>query len=196
MDPKSEIRRVKAKSRNGLPPDVKRRYDEEIVSRVARHPFFARCEILFCYAACKGEVDLSRLMEIAWQGGKRVAVPRVRAKEDCAKEHSPNEMDFFEIQSFSELSPGYAGILEPMQGKIPMEVKQGESVLVLLPGLAFDKAGNRLGYGKGFYDKYLERHPMFYTMGITYSMQCVETLPADSHDRRVQAVMTELGDFM
>lgn len=211
MDPKREIRRIKAQLRNDLPADLRRRHDGEIVSRVARHPFFVTCGILLCYVACRGEVDLSRLMEIAWQAGKRVAVPRVRAdqeisrevpKEARAREISLNpilvnhEMDFYEIQSFSELSPGYAGILEPMQGKILVEVKQGESVLALLPGLAFDKAGNRLGYGKGFYDRYLEQNPGFYTMGIAYSVQCEKTLPTSPHDRKVQAVMTELGDFM
>lgn len=211
MDPKLEIRRVKAKSRNDLPADLRRRHDGEIVSRVARHPFFLDCGTLFCYVACKGEVDLSHLMEIAWQAGKRVAVPRVRAgqvisrevsKEAGAREISLNpilanhEMDFFEIHSFSELSPGYAGILEPSQGESPIGINKGEKVLVLLPGLAFDRSGNRLGYGKGFYDRYLERHPKFYTMGTAYSMQCEETLPTSPHDKKVQAVMTELGDFM
>lgn len=184
MEPKSEIRRSKRALRKALPSDVRQRYSEQIALRVTLHPLFARCEFLFCYMACKEEVDLTLLMKAAWKSGKRVAVPRVL---------SEGEMEFFEIHGFDELSPGYAGILEPMPNKIPVEVRDGQNVLVLLPGLAFDREGNRLGYGKGFYDRYLERHPSYHTMGIAFSTQCEEKLPATPHDEKVDLIMTEKG---
>lgn len=169
-----------------LPESVRTCYSEQIVSHVMQHPFFQECDTVCCYVACKGEADLSGLMDAAWKLGKQVAVPRVLDKET---------MEFFVIHSLQELSPGAFGILEPHRAVTPWYARAGEKVLILLPGLAFDQAGNRLGYGRGFYDRYLHAHSDFHahTMGIAFSVQCVADIPAQPHDQKVEIVMTEKG---
>lgn len=186
MEPKSEIRRIAQNARTALPESVRRRYSEQIVMQIMRHPFFQDCDTVCCYVACRGEADVSLLMDAAWAAGKQVAVPKVLIKE---------EMDFFVIRSRQELSAGSFGILEPIHHEYSWTAKAEERVLVLLPGLAFDRKGNRLGYGKGFYDRYLSAHPSYHTMGIAFSVQCMEQLPAQPHDQKVEILITEKGIY-
>lgn len=186
MEPKSEIRRIAKQARMALPESLRTCYSEQIVSHVIRHPFFQECDTVCCYVACKGEATLSSLMNAAWAAGKQVAVPKVLTEEN---------MDFFVIHSLQELSAGAFGILEPMCKERPWSAKAEERVLVLLPGLAFDREGNRLGYGKGFYDRYLKAHPSYHTIGIAFSVQCMEHIPAQPHDRKAEVLITEKGIY-
>lgn len=171
------------------------------------HPLFQSAREIYCYASFRGEVETGRLMEEAWKSGKRVALPRVRDK---------GQMDFYYIDSLLELSCGYQGILEPAKdtsrialpgAKRPSgkagrrnnaqaDSAKSAETLIILPGAAFDREGNRLGYGKGFYDRYLRAHPGCGRIGLAYSVQCMEKIPADPHDFCVEAVITEKGNFM
>lgn len=186
MERKSEIRRIARQARTALPKSLRACYSEQIVSHVIGHPFFQECDTVCCYVACKEEADLSLLMDAAWAAGKQVAVPKVLTDE---------EMEFFAIHSREELSPGFFGIFEPTNPQIPWSAKTGEQVLVLLPGLAFDREGNRLGYGRGFYDRYLRAHPSYHTIGIAFSVQCMEQIPAQPHDQRAEIVINEKGIY-
>lgn len=117
--------------------------------------------------------------------GKKVAVPKVIVD---------NFMKFYYIDSLKSLTPGAYGILEPEA--YPQREACKEHALVILPGVAFDRQGNRIGYGKGFYDNYLSTHPQYHRIGLAFSAQCVDFIPADCHDIRVEAVITEKGNYI
>lgn len=201
LETKRQIRTRALKRRRALTEDLRDRYSQKIRSLTVMHPLFQSAREIYCYASLPDEVWTAGLMDEAWKLGKRVAVPRVTDE---------GKMDFFYIESPAELSPGYYGILEPAQDvgrlALPKSISKsgmhpnsaiGESqALVLLPGAAFDKKGNRIGYGKGFYDRYLHRFPKCRRIGLAYSIQCVEEIPAEPLDTGVEAVITEKGNYM
>ena len=126
---------------------------------------------MYCYVDYEKEVGTRVIIEQAWKRGKRVAVPKVEGKE----------MKFFYVQSFEELKSGYKGILEPMNGVLA----DASSALVILPAVAVDQEGYRLGYGGGYFDRYLEAHPQYETVALAFEMQVVKFLPREGFDRRV-----------
>ena len=98
-------------------------------------------------------------------------------------------MEFYEISDFSQLEEGCFHVMEPVESC-------GESVvpeLILIPGVVFDGQGNRAGYGKGFYDRYLTAHPECVRAGIAYRMQVTGQIPAEPQDVRMQYLVTEHG---
>lgn len=199
LETKKEIRRNSLEKRKGLPGGIRQKYSHMITERVLCHPFFQCADMIFCYVAFREEVDTEELIHTALKMGKTVAVPKV---------HGENQMNFYKIHSLTELMPGYQGIMEPKTenpeqwkineikpGLADAGAKTGKRAVMLLPGAAFDKAGNRIGYGGGFYDTYLQKYPCFYKIGLAFSVQCVKEIPAENHDIRVDLIMTELGEF-
>ena len=87
----------------------------------------------------------------------------------------------------AELSEGYYWISEP-----PAERQAaGSNVLVIMPGVAFDRRGGRIGYGKGFYDSYLGKHPEYRRIALAYEIQCLDLIPSEEHDIRPECIITE-----
>lgn len=201
LETKRQIRTRVLKRRRALTDDVRDRYNQKILSLTVMHPLFQSAREIYCYASLPDEVSTAGLMDEAWKAGKRVAVPRVTDE---------GKMDFFYIESLAELSPGYYGISEPAlnvgrlalpepvskTGIYPDSDVEESRTLILLPGAAFDKKGNRIGYGKGFYDRYLHRFPKCRRIGIAYSLQCVDEILAEPFDISVEAVITEKGNYM
>ncbi len=137
------------------------------------------------YAAIRGEVDTLPLIEAARAAGKRVAFPRARRSEET--------LTFYEVESEVELSPGAFGVPEPAEDdsrRLPID----QLSLLIVPGIAFDRRGHRLGFGGGFYDRLLgaSRLP---SVGLAYAWQIHDALPAGDHDRGVDIVVTETGWF-
>ncbi|RQD64695.1 MAG: 5-formyltetrahydrofolate cyclo-ligase [Desulfonatronovibrio sp. MSAO_Bac4] len=137
------------------------------------------------YLPIKNEVDTKPLIENLLQTGKKIYAPR------CSQEHS-GCMDFYMLSDLSELSPGYCGIAEPCSNSSALYVNTGPSVCIL-PGLAFDHQGQRLGYGHGFFDRYLRElpGPKPLLIGFAYDFQVVDALPGDDWDVPVDAVITD-----
>lgn len=131
------------------------------------------------------EADTQRLLAVALLAGREVFVPR------CL---SGREMGFFRIFRMEDLKPGRFGILEPDPARCPpMEVEEGfDGALCLAPGVAFDAGGFRLGYGKGYYDRFLAGKKIV-CVGLCYRELVLERLPADEHDQRVGFLATEDG---
>lgn len=137
------------------------------------------------YLPIKNEVDTRFLIESLIEAGKKIYAPR------CSQEHN-RRMDFYEVSDLSDLSPGYCGIAEPCSNSSKLYVNTGPSVCIL-PGLAFDLKGQRLGYGQGFFDRYLSElpGPKPLLIGFAYDFQVVDALPGDKWDIPVDAVVTE-----
>lgn len=177
MEPKREIRRRILQERANIEEERWIRDTDRIASAVIRHPWFEVEKDLYIYADCQGEVGTGRIMEEAFQRGKNVWVPRVTG----------NTMHFYRIRGMEELRPGTYGILEPTG----TEAADGEHGLMVMPGVAFDEERRRVGYGGGFYDRYLEYHRNLRRMAIAFEFQIVDRVPCEEHDVCPEVLITE-----
>ncbi len=183
---KKELRKAYSKKRNQMEPEKRAAASEKICQWVFANKRFKTAKTVFVYASYKSEVETKEIIQGALRQGKRVAVPKVQG----------NEMFFYEIHSWEELFPGYQGILEPqIDGKEP--VVPADSDVMLLPGTVFDRKGNRIGYGGGYYDRYLERigeHYGYkpYLIALSFASQiCPKKLPTGEHDKKMDCILTE-----
>lgn len=138
------------------------------------------------FVALPTEVDTVPMIERALKEGKRVLVPRVDHLEN-------KELKLYEIRDLqTDLSPGTMGIREPDPAR-SREAKASEADCILVPGLAFDRNGRRLGRGAAFYDKFLSSlRPDLPKAGLAFSFQVFPEIPYESHDRTVDIVITEV----
>lgn len=166
--------------RQSLLPEKERAASEKICSYVCSLPEYKEADVIYCYVDYNHEVFTWPIMERAMKDGKRVAVPRVDGKD----------MDFYYITAQADLEPGYFGIREPKTGLLKAIE---EEALFLMPGVAFDRAHHRVGYGGGFYDRYLEKHPKLRTVALAYECQMFEAVPFEEFDIRPSVLITEVG---
>lgn len=157
--------------------------EEEIETRSARlaRLFFAseayqKAKTIYGYLPYNQEVRTVPMLERALKDGKKVAVPKVYGEE----------MKFLYLDDLNAVAKGYAGIPEPIADE---PVAQDETALVLMPGLAFDPQGHRIGYGGGFYDKFLAAEPNHPTLALCYEFQMLPKLDVEDHDIPVDTVL-------
>ena len=144
-----------------------------------------RAKTVFLYAAFKGEVDLFPLANRLWQEDFCVCFPRCLPKK--------KSMDFWQVRSADELVVGAFGICEPnVAFCVPAPVPD----LLIVPGISFDKQGFRLGYGGGFYDRYLADKTPPFCVAAAFFCQITENLPHEVWDKSVQALVTEKNEIM
>ena len=137
---------------------------------------YQKAQTIYGYLPYNQEVRTVPMLEAALADGKRVAVPKVYG----------DEMKFLYLTDLSQVSKGYAGIPEPIADG---PIAQDETALVLMPGLVFDPQGHRIGYGGGFYDKFLSQEPQHPTVALCYDFQVVEQLETESFDIPVDLVL-------
>ena len=178
---KKSLRAQSRRFRERLEPERKAAMDAEIVRRLASLKEYRAAPVLYTYVSKQLEVDTLRLIERAAADGKRVAVPR------CIPETL--EMQFYEINSVSDLAPGCYGVLEPVEGRC-RPARSFRDALCIVPGLSFDSQGYRLGYGKGYYDRFLSDF-CGATVGLCYSGCTRWNLPHGYFDRPVNVLITE-----
>lgn len=156
--------------------------DRQIFERLLSIGEAERSELILAYVSSPIEVDTRRFIEYTLRKGKKVALPV------CGEE--TNEMSFYLIESLDRLVPGkYKGIPEPDQS-VCQKCEVDEKTVCIVPGLSFDKNGYRLGFGKGYYDRFLCEHSVF-TIGLCYEECISESLPVENHDKPVSVVVTE-----
>ncbi len=178
---KTELRQKYRSLRQAMTPEIKNKKDEEIAAQVRRLWQYKRNDVLLVYVSTPIEVDTHRIIRRALEDGKRVAVPR------CIPD--TRQMEFYYIDSLDELEPGSFGVLEPLPNSDRL-YKEQEGGLCLVPAFSYDWRGFRLGYGKGYYDRFLS-HFEGNMVGICYS-DCVQrTLPHGRYDRPVELLVTE-----
>ena len=136
---------------------------------------YRQAKTIYGYLPYNQEVRTVPILEQALADGKRVAVPKVYG----------SEMKFIYLTDLTQVATGYAGIPEPVadgpEGDDP-------TALVLMPGMAFTKEGHRIGYGGGFYDKFLAEEPDHPTIALCYDFQMVDELPTEEFDVPVDCV--------
>lgn len=151
----------------------------QIFEQLITVPEFKRADRIYTYVSMDNEIDTIMFIDYSLSLEKRVFVPRVSGKD----------MEFYEISDISELNPGYMGIYEPdINGKEPDYSRTG---FMCMPGLAFDKGYNRIGYGGGFYDRYLSVENKLYKAALAYEAQLLESIPAQDGDVRPDMIVTE-----
>lgn len=176
METKAEIRRRIIQLRNGLSEENRRKSSFLVTERILGHQWFYLADTILGFVSYGTEIDTSDLLKEALRQGKKVYVPRVEG----------DVMNFYRISSMEELTIGYKGIPEPDGTSECFSYKQelADKQLLLMPGVAFDMQRNRIGYGKGFYDKFLSDKPQLQlrSIAIGYGCQMVEQIPAEECD--------------
>jgi len=179
-NPKAEFRRM-LKARETRSDAAA---DRVITNRVVAHKWYQSAACVMLYLSIGHEVDTSGLLDHALNAGKRVFVPR------C---HADGIMDVVEIFGRDDLQSGMFGISEPKPHL--SKANPHELDLVIVPAMAFDRGKNRLGRGKGYYDRFLEQASRAKTIGICRSDRLFDTVPFEEHDRKMDALITEYEIF-
>ena len=138
---------------------------------------FQKARRIFCYASLPGEVDTFYLMKEVLVADKILALPKVHGQ--C--------MIFYRVDDLDSLQRGYMGIREPSDSAEVVSPGQGD--LMIMPGLAFDRQKHRIGYGGGFYDKYLERYPEGFTAAFALDFQILDELEYEDTDIRPDQII-------
>lgn len=185
---KNRIRQEVLKRRNAMTLEERDRSDESILEQLLDLKAFEACTDILLYASYGSEADTVRLTEyLLPMPGKKIYMPKVTGQE---------EMEFYEIRSLSDLRKGYKGIPEPEGKSSRYEYREGSEPLMIMPGVAFDRDRNRIGYGKGFYDRYLAKFPQLLekTIAICHACQLVaESIPAENTDRKPQRIVVGIN---
>lgn len=191
VDPASGIQKSLRKEtlakRDRLSETERLQYSRQILKKVTALPEYQTADWILAYASFRSEVDTKELIDRALADRKRVLLPKVEG----------SEMRFWEIRSREELKEGFRGIMEPEpdEKQIPeKDAFRGQKVMMWMPGAAFDAKRNRIGYGGGYYDRYLAGMPEceLCTAALGFSCQIIEEIPVQRHDIAPDLVITEM----
>ena len=169
------------KKRRTLTETEIRQGSDKILRSLYGLPQYLDAKTVYTYIGCKGEVQTDALILRALRDGKKVAVPKVLG----------DVMEFYYISGLGELAPGMMGIPEPEPRDENLAVE--EDALMIMPGLAFSRTGGRVGFGGGYYDKYLAAHPDLVKAAIAFSWQIFDEVPVDANDIPVPVIVTDEG---
>lgn len=164
--------------------------DIEEKSALIREKILAFKEIetarnIFIYANFRSEVETMTLISELMKKEKAISLPKTDPAE--------NRMDAVRIENISEdLVPGYCDIPEPRQEIVTSNLTEPQNIdIVILPGSVFDERGGRMGYGGGFYDRFVEKIPFVIRIGLAFEEQVVDEVPLQPHDELVDFIVTE-----
>jgi 5-formyltetrahydrofolate cyclo-ligase len=181
---KSTIRRELLAVRDNLGLESRREKSVLIAARLKEQQEYQAAGTVLFYVSFRSEVATLGMITSALKEGKRVFVPKVDRKA--------HRLKIYEISDPArDLESGYMGIYEPVEG-FTHAVDPAEADLVVLPGVGYDVAGRRLGYGGGYYDRLLETlKGGTGLIGLAFDAQVVEEIPSEEHDRKVSKIITE-----
>lgn len=178
---KKRIREKILSRRDREPEGLRRKKSRKIKKRLFSLKEFKKAHTILFYYSKGSEVETREMMEEALRKGKRVLLPKVRGREIYLGEITDLEKD---------VEKGSFGVLEPKETSKKTTPKGID--LVILPGIAFGLKGERIGYGKGYYDHFLKKIPKKIPLiGLAYGFQVIKNISGKKHDRRVSKVITE-----
>lgn len=179
---KARLRSVYRKKRDELGLDIRAELDNRIYLSLISLREYKEADTVLAYSSIGSEVSTRRIISRVLDDNKLLALPR------CAEGF---RLEFYYISSVSQLERGAFGILQPVSGLKRLEKPEG---LCIVPGLCFDRSGFRLGYGKGYYDRFL---PEFkgVSAGLCRSGFLLDSLPHNDTDCRVDMIITDNGMF-
>ena len=177
MTAKQQIRKKYKTLRNEMSNSEVREKSDQICKRIISIELFQNAEKILAYAPLGNEVDIRLVIEEGWKQNKHIAFPKVFG----------DTMKYFEISDFSELEEGTFHVMEPKEDH-PID---WSDALVLVPGVAFDRKKNRMGYGKGYYDRFFEGKSGCIELGVAYELQVAEQLTTEENDLPMSYLVTE-----
>lgn len=176
---KNEVR-LQMKSRLAvLTPKEHHDLNQRLYSKFLKLKAVKEINYIMAYYSVRNEVETVSIINYLLDIGKTVALPVCTPERDLKAAI---------INNLSELQPASFGLMEP--GPEAVLLDYDELKLVIIPGVAFDEKGNRLGHGAGYYDRFLSKTPNAFKLGLAYDFQVVQALPAERHDIKINGILT------
>lgn len=181
---KKNIREEIIDKRNNLILDIKQNYDSLIFEEIINSEIYKKSKKIFTYISFGSEVDTIKLINYSFSNNKEVYVPKINKQT--------KDMIALKIHNFNNMSVDKWGIIEP---KSVDKANIGTDFdLIIMPGIAFDKQGNRIGYGGGYYDKYISKlNNASNLLALAYDFQIIQDIESESHDIKVDFILTNKG---
>lgn len=180
---KKQLRHEARKMLKLIPASVKKEMEQQMTGWLFNSSWWKESRVIGITVSTAYEWDTKKIIQQGWREGKVIAVPKCQP--------TVGGLDFRKLQHFSELECVYQDLWEPSVQKTT-EIKKDEIELMLVPGLLFDKKGYRIGYGGGYYDRYLIGFAKE-TLAIASEKQIIESIPVDRYDLPVKHIVTEKG---
>ena len=178
---KQALRRRMRACRNALSPQQQAELSESLLRTLCSWLRYQQAPLIAPYVSMPSEADTHALLQQVLADGKQLVVPRCLSKETMA---------FYQLESLTQLEPGAYGILEPKtECRLITQFPPGS--ICIVPGLAFDRHGGRLGYGAGYYDRFLSAHPELIPVGYCSEAFVLPKVPMEATDCRMQYLLTE-----
>ncbi len=182
---KQEIRKITEKIRSEIPLEKKKEMDKAIQNHLFNWELYKKSKHIFCFISFRSEIDTIPIIKRVLEDNKIISVPKIDRKKREMKAYYINDI------SNKTLKPGEYGILEPTENCEEADYKTID--LIIAPGLAFTLKGERLGYGGGYYDRFLSKHPGIPVCALTYDCLLLDFLPVKKNDINVDYLITESG---
>ena len=193
MISKEKVRKKAVETRDSIDEESRQQKSEEIAKKILEADWFKEADIGLSYHAFRSEVEVDALNRAVLTQGKKLYLPKTYVKE--------KQIRFFEITDLSKLKRGYQKIWEPTgeEPEFSFETVKEEQkkVLMIMPGTAYDARGYRMGYGGGYYDRYLNAHEAewkmidFMTVFAAFSEQKMILIPGERCDVKPDVIVTE-----
>lgn len=174
---KTTIRKSIQEKRLSLDYDTVKLHSSKIFNNLLKIKEFIKTDRIYIYCDFRNEVNTEMIIEYCLKNNIEVCVPKIIDKT----------MLFYQIKSLNELDIGYMGIREPKANSVSVNNHYG---VVIVPGTAFDNNFNRMGYGGGYYDRFLSSNPNLTKIGIAYNFQILDTIPTEFHDIKMDYIVT------
>ena len=191
MISKEKVRKKAVETRDSIDEESRQQKSEEIAKKILEADWFKEADIVLSYHAFRSEVEVDALNRAVLTQGKKLYLPKTYVKE--------KQIRFFEITDLSKLKRGYQKIWEPTgeEPEFSFETVKEEQkkVLMIMPGTAYDARGYRMGYGGGYYDRYLEQTNCV-KAGLCFESFLLPSVPHEAHDVRMDRIFTEEGEYI
>lgn len=181
METKESIRREIRRKRNELTQQQVKNWSSVICQKLMERRELTQKEWIFVYSATQNEVNLKEFIQYAMQYDINIAFPKVHG----------DFMEFYEVKECTQLVEGAFHILEPIESCRRVILNSDMTCSMLVPGVAFSEEGYRIGYGKGYYDRYLAQYPQIHTLGVAYEMQLCKAFETNKFDIAMDEIITE-----
>lgn len=182
---KQSIRTKYLNFRNNLTAGERREKSKRIWEKLKAEPAYQNAQAVLVYMDYRSEVMTTGLVEeLLADGEKRIFAPRVEGMD----------IRFYEVNSMEDFEPGYQGIREPKEEwekLFTLQMMSEMKGLILVPGAVFDRQRGRMGYGKGFYDRFLAEYIGLQSVALAFSCQIAKKVPVEEHDIRPDLIITE-----
>jgi len=175
------IRKSIIEKRDSIITDIKNEWDQSILEELIDSKFYKYSLVLFIFVSFGSEVDTHKIISCALNDGKIVYVPKIKSKD--------KGIEIFRINTLSDLKLGYFNILEPLENCPVGNIKDID--LILIPGIAFDRNGGRIGYGAGFYDRFLTNiNSAVPKLALAYQFKVLDEVPITEFDVRIDGIIS------